>query len=116
MLISTFNQVLTAKYPSAVAYIPQANTVNIIYSPNSKVYSYTGTILTVAEKLNLIPAIDIQTESQGIAENIPCVGYLICADTVRHMVGKAVEHQPHTPDEYGRKQVIFSIIENDPWL
>ena len=116
MQIAKFNELLKIKHPTAEAYIPTPNKVNIVRRPRGKVYTYSGTILAVAELLGLMPEIDIQAESSHIVANLPCIGHVVCADTVRSIVGKSIDCQPANNDEFGRKQVMFSIIENDPWI
>lgn len=125
MLISTFNQYLQKKHPQASAYIPdkigkrQPNQVNIIYSPDGKIYEYKGSILSVAERLNLIPEINYETESKIIASQLKSgstIGHNGCQDTVRYLLQKWVEVEPAGLDEFDRPLMLFKIsTEENGW-
>lgn len=128
MLISTFNTQLQKKHPQATAYVPdgfgtgkrKANQVNVVYSPNGKVYEYKGTILSVAERLGLIPEINYEMEAQRIASELKhntreVIGHDGCQDTVRYLFEKWVETKDAGVDEFDRPLVIFYISTESKW-
>lgn len=127
MLISTFNTQLQKKHPQAIAYVPdgfgtgkrKANTVCVVYSPNGKVYEYKGSILSVAERLGLIPEINYEVEAQKIASelkhNAEVIGHDGCQDTIRYLLEKWVETKDAGVDEFDRPLVIFYISTESKW-
>lgn len=130
MLISTFNTQLQKKHPQAIAYIPdgfgtgkrQANQVNVVYSPNGKVYEYKGTILTIAEKLGLIPSIDYGNEGENIAsqlkDNQEIIGHNGSQDTIRYYLGVGfnLDYTEAGQDEFDRPLLKFFLTEKSAWL
>lgn len=125
MLISTFNAQLQKKHPQAIAYVPdkigkrKANTVCVVYSPNGKVYEYKGSVLSVAERLGLIPEINYEVEAQKIASELKhsaeVIGHDGCQDTIRCLLEKWVETKDAGVDEFDRSLVIFYISTESKW-
>lgn len=122
MLISTFNTQLKNKHPQAEAYIPEKigkrqNLVCVTYSPNSKVYEYTGTILSIAQRLNLIPQIDNQSDGQKIANLLKSgqtniIGYKETFDTIQYYLGQSIDYTDAGLDDFDRPLVSYKISTN----
>ena len=120
MKIETFNELLKTQKFQAYAYIPEKggkreNVVNVVFTPNGKVYTYKGTILDVATRLDLVPEIDIQAESgRAVADLLDtgsAVAHIECADTINYLLpGKTIEETGRAVDEFDRPIATFAIV------
>ncbi len=127
MQIDTFNSLLKIRNPLAKAYVPEKVgkrrlKVNVIYTANSKVYGYNGTILSVAKRLGLIPGIDVEAESKQAIIDLKATGqaiaYIECADTINYyldMPGKIASEVSREVDEYGLEVATFEIVKSE-WI
>ena len=124
MKITTLNQLLKNKNPQARAYVPEKvgkrqPAVNVVFNPDEKVYTYKGSILSVAEKLNLIPEVDIGAEAKEAISTLKASGsataHVECSDTINHglgMPGKYAQEVSRDKDEFDRVVVTFEVVEN----
>lgn len=124
MKIETFVSQLREKNPTGNAYVVEKSgkrkvAVAVTFSTNGKVYTYKGTIVGIAEKLGLIPEIDVVEESNRVISllknNEPAISYAHCADTIRHFSGLNVDSKPAGTDDFDRPLVEF-FIDNTPNL
>ena len=130
MNIQKFNQLLkAAKSPNATAYIPEKsgkrlNKVAVVYSPGGTVYTYGGSLMAVAEKMNLVPEVSVVAEAKEAVTQLRETGrsgrfHSWILDTVRfnlNMPGKnAVEEKPGR-DEFGRKTACFVLEDVGAWV
>jgi hypothetical protein len=125
MLIETFEQLWQQQNPEGKAWVPDKyatneranNVVCVTFNENSKVYTYKGTILQVATRLDLIPEINVTDESEVLANEVKtngfAIGHIECADTVQYLLGECVKTTDSGKDEFGRKVVKFEIDIND---
>ena len=122
MKIETFNQNLQKKNgPEASAYVPTKYAtdsrkckVAVVYTTGGKVYEYAGTILQVAERLDLIPAQPCTTEdaerivSELLSGVSVTTGRVGSSDTVKAYIEErggnwwGVQKENERQDEYGR--------------
>lgn len=129
MRIGTFDRLLKGKHGQGTsAYVPERRgkrrqAIAVSYSSSGKCYYYSGSILSVAERLDLIPEIDVQAESKRIARELKdtgkAEGHRVCIDTVVfHLdvpVGKVVDCDDNGVDEFDRPMATFFIASND-WV
>lgn len=120
MTIDTFNQLLAAARPGARAYVPQARDtgrrqarVAVVYREGGQVYEYRGSIGAVAERLDLIPAVNVMAESRRVASALRCgetaTGWTALYDTVAYLLGAVVETAPAPVDAHDRPQYTYSL-------
>lgn len=127
MQIVTFNTLLKIENPQAEAYVPEKvgkrqSKVNVIYSPDSKIYGYKGTILSVAKRLNLIPEVNVEAESKQALKDLKATGQAIahieCSDTINYYLdipGKVAQEVSREIDEYGLEVATFTVVKNE-WV
>jgi len=111
MKIETFAKLWQEKYPTGSAE-NMGRTVRVTYSSNGKVYNYHGSVYSVAERLNLIPDININTQANKIIAALKDDKEIIapsgCLDTVVWMWGACNDNPaPHSElhvgtDEFDR--------------
>ena len=123
MNIERLNELLNARHTGAfarVAHSIQPATgrtlrkvkVEVTYTPNGKVYTYTGTIQDVALKLGLAPEIDQFAEARRVIDTLraggECVS-LASSDTVQHILGswQSFKCGKRGADEFGRSLTHF---------
>lgn len=128
MKIERLNQLLQQDYPASAAWIPEKSgkrqaQVNVRFFPNSKVYTYSGTILSVAGRLGLIPEIDVSAEAEAAVAQLrngqSAIVHIEAIDTIRYLAYPLlVGDMPaaEDEDEFGRKLVQVSVVEDDPWV
>jgi hypothetical protein len=131
MLIGAFVSLLQKKYGiDASAYVPtvygkgtRKQSVSVVYGKGQKVYTYNGTILAIAEKLDLIPSINVVDESADIVSKITSgqsvIGHVCASDTVRFDLpeGLYMVQSNYGTDEYDRDTCEYSATnEKSPWL
>jgi hypothetical protein len=127
MLISTFNSLLRNKYPTGSAYVPdvygkqvRSCKVSVTYAEGSKAYTYSGTILSIAERLGLIPEINVVRESEaivrGLVSGASMVGHVECYDTVRFALpeGMYLVQSDYSIDDYDRRTCVYSTTTDKP--
>ena len=129
MKLSAFEELFTEKNPDGAVWpgstFGRPGTVAVRFSTDGKIYHYRGTVLEVAEKMNLIPAIDVMDEAEEasmmlVGGHTKVLVHIECWDTVRHMLN---EHGIHNelksevakPDNYGRPQEWLSLGEIPEW-
>ncbi len=118
MKIETFVNQLRKQNPAGNAYVAEKLgkrkvAVAVNFTANGKVYTYKGTIVGIAEKLGLIPEIDVIKESNRVISllknNEPAISYAHCSDTIRHFSGLRIDSKPAGTDEFDRPMVEFFI-------
>jgi len=68
MKIEALEKLLKTKDAQSKCWIDdKTKKVNIVFNSTSKVYSYRGSIYAIAEKLELIPEVDIAEEAEKVA-------------------------------------------------
>lgn len=129
--------------PSIRAYVPhelagqkRVTAVNVVYKPNGTVYTYKGSIISVAQRLGIVPKItasEAQKRAKALLDAMlnGAVVYDELAeisDELAVMVNKilyAGEIDWHVgvdysvkvkPDEYGRKRVRFYKSVDFSWF
>lgn len=128
MRIETFNKLLKSKNPQGYAYIPEKvgkrqNAVAVVFTPGGKVYTYKGTILAIAERLGLIPEVNVEVESRKAIKSLKETGLAVapveCSDTINHFLnipGKLAQEVSRVEDEFGRKIATFEIGVRGEWV
>lgn len=127
MKIETFEKLLKTENSQATAYVPEKvgkrqAMVNVVFTPNGKVYSYKGTILQVAEKLELIPEINVDTESKKAIASLKETGSAVtpieCFDTINYnynVPGKVLQEVNRSKDEFNREIVTVEMGTSE-WI
>lgn len=121
MRIEIFNKLFKSENPQGYAYIPEKvgkrqNAVAVVFTPGGKVYTYKGTILAVAERLDLIPEVNVEAESLKAIKSLKETGLAVapieCSDTINYFLsipGKLAQEVSRTVDEFGRQIATFEI-------
>ena len=124
MKIEKFVEQLKKQYPTANAYVVESKgkrkvSVNVSYSETGKIYAYSGTIVGIAERLGLIPDIDVNKESERVVSALLSgespISYAHCSDTVRYTSGLRIDYRPSGVDDFDRALVEY-FIDNSPNL
>lgn len=125
MKIETFNELLKAKNPNGYAFVPdkqdkRQTAISVVFEANGKAYTYQGTILSVAERIGLVPEIDINAEAQKATDELIKNGhtttYLVCRDTITHLLGQSIRVISKFDDEFSRSMAVFEIAPKSEWL
>jgi len=127
MQFSVFQEQLAKVRPGASAHLDADGRVCVAFEPGGKVYTYRGSVYEVAERLGLIPDIDIPIEAQRIIEAFRSgaervYGYLVAADTVRwywQHSDTCIEHCGAAgTDGFDRDLTVYRLVNrsDDPWL
>jgi len=127
MQFNIFQQRLAEMKPGATAYLDADRRVCVAFKPGGKVYVYRDSIYRVAERLGLIPDIDVPTEASRIVaalesgrDAVP--GYLVASDSVRWLWGTRdtiVTTDGRTgSDGFDHPLTIYRLLRrsDDPWL
>lgn len=120
MRIETLDGLLKSKHGNkSVAYIKDRKVM--VSFNGSKVYGYRSTIRDVAERLELIPEIDITQEARQVLDRVrqegEAVGHWVISDTLnwldnRSREGMFIDHQRCGDDDYGRPLAKFYYTKN----
>jgi hypothetical protein len=124
MNIIILDSLVKAKYGSnAIAFVApnsgKRGKVNVSFG--AKCYAYTGSILSVAERLNLIPARpDHYQECERLEHELLVFGVAFSfgeyIDTLRHLYnhlpdGKTYDASPDHLDDYDRQIYRYTVID-----
>ena len=128
MKIETFNELLKAKHTEGHASVFD-HKVSVTFKSDGKAYGYNGTILAVAERLDLIPTCDIAGLSQASLKALlegkasPFTP-IECSDTMNYLIqkvdaSKGINEVAGTRkrDKHGRQVCLFekTNLADDPW-
>lgn len=124
MQITTFEKLWQEKNPGGIARVGKGRKVEVTFRPDGKIYRYQGSILNVADRLELIPEIVIEDEvkqaMKALKSGKETTSFVEIEDTLVWTWGSRkgrIDSRNSTTDEFDRQIITFFITyEKSEWV
>ena len=120
MIASTLKELIQQKYGKDNIARVVNRKVEVTFKPGDKVYRYNGSVYSVAERLKLIPEIDIVAESRQIIESLKAQASVVapsgCGDTCRMSNSAVSERYNIGLDKFDRELSEYTLDHSNKWI